>query len=115
MHLDLSSRSRLRASLAVALVGAFALPVAAHAATKTVIAGPYKPVKGVFGGNASGDVDAFSLNTVTVHVGDSVRWKFNGFHNVVFPKRGTAAPAFVLPDASAKYTGFNDPAGTPFW
>jgi plastocyanin len=98
----------------VGLVAGLALPAAASAATKNVVAGPLKSVKGVFGGNGTADVDGFSLKTVTVHVGDKVRWSFNGFHTVTFPKKGTTVP-FVLPDATAKYTGFNDPGGTPFW
>lgn len=100
-----------------ALAAAVILPAAsAQAATKTVVAGPLKPVKGVFGGKASGDVDAFSLKTVTVQVGDKVRWKFNGFHTVTFNKKGGKDIPFVIPDPSgAKYSGINDAAGSPFW
>jgi plastocyanin len=108
--------SRLRLASA-ALIAAFVIvPASAQAATKTVIAGPLKSAKGVFGGNATGDVDGYSLGTVTVHVGDKVRWKFNGFHSVTFPKKGSGVIPFVLPDASgAKYSGVNDFAGAPFW
>ncbi len=107
--------SRYRLAL-VALVAAFVLPASAQAATKTVVAGPLHPVKGVFGGNASGDVDGFSLKTVTIHVGDKVRWKFNGFHTVTFPKKHGKDVPFVIPDPSgAKYAGINDAAGNPFW
>jgi plastocyanin len=98
-----------------ALAAALLVPAASQAATKTVVAGPLKPVKGVFGGNASGDADTFSLPTVTIHTGDKVRWKFNGFHTVTFNKKGGGVIPFVVPDATAKYTGFNDPAGAPFW
>jgi plastocyanin len=101
--------------VAALVAAAFVVPASAHAATKTVIAGPLKAAKGVFGGKATGDVDGFSLNTVTVHVGDSVRWKFNGFHTVTFPKKGSGAIPFVIPDASAKYSGINDAAGAAFW
>jgi plastocyanin len=108
----MTRRSRLAlAALAAALV----LPASASATTKTVIAGPLKASKGVFGGNATGDVDGYSLKTVTVHVGDSVRWKINGFHSITFPKRGGSVLPFVIPDASAKYSGINDAAGAPFW
>src|SRR5919201_33677 len=107
-------RSRTRLALA-ALAVALILPTSAQAATKTVVAGPLKAVKGVFGGNATGDVDGYSLKTVTVHVGDKVRWKINGFHRVTFPKKGSGALPFVIPDASAKYSGVNDAAGAPFW
>jgi plastocyanin len=100
---------------ALAILALLALPAAAHAATKTVVAGPYKPVKGVFGGNATGDVDGFSLRTVTIHVGDKVRWKFNGLHNVVFPAPKGSPPPFTVADPSAKVSGSTDPAGAPFW
>lgn len=113
LHLPRTGSLR-RAGLVIGVMAALVVPATASAATKTVIAGPLKEAKGVFGGNATGDVDGYSLKTVTVHVGDKVRWKFNGFHTVTFPKTGTAVP-FVLPDASAKYTGFNDAAGAPFW
>lgn len=107
----------IRPSLALAaLVAALVVvPASAHAATKTVVAGPLKAAKGVFGGKATGDVDGYSLKTVTIHVGDKVRWKFNGFHTVTFPKGGAAIP-FIIPDpAGAKYSGINDAAGAPFW
>jgi plastocyanin len=107
---------RPRLALAALVAAALVVPASAHAATKTVIAGPLKAAKGVFGGKATGDVDGYSLNTVTVHVGDSVRWKFNGFHTVTFPKKGAGAIPFVIPDPSgAKYGGINDAGGAPFW
>jgi plastocyanin len=106
---------RPRLALAAFVAALIVVPASAHAATKTVIAGPLKSAKGVFGGKATGDVDGYSLKTVTVHVGDKVRWKFNGFHTVTFPKKGGAAIPFVIPDATAKYTGINDAAGAPFW
>jgi plastocyanin len=101
--------------LCAVLAAALLVPVASQAATKTVVAGPLKPVKGVFGRNATADADSFSLPTVTIHTGDSVRWKFNGFHTVTFNKKGSGGIPFVIPDATAKYSGFNDPGGAPFW
>jgi plastocyanin len=101
--------------LCAVLAAALLVPAASQAATKTVVAGPLKPVKGVFGRNSTADADTFSLPTVTIHAGDSVRWKFNGFHTVTFPKRGGGAIPFIIPDATVKYAGFNDPAGAPFW
>jgi plastocyanin len=108
------TRPRLVAAAFVAAL--IILPASAQAATKTVIAGPLKAAKGVFGGNATGDVDGYSLKTVTVHVGDKVRWRFNGFHSVTFPKKGRGVIPLVIPDpAGAKYSGVNDEAGSPFW
>jgi plastocyanin len=107
--------SRYRLAL-VALAAAILLPATAQAATKTVVAGPLKNARGAFGGHATGDVDGFSLKTVTIHVGDKVRWKFNGFHTVTFPKKHGRDIPFVIPDPSgAKYAGINDAAGNPFW
>jgi len=106
---------RPRLALAATLAALVVVPATAQAATKTVVVGPLKAAKGVFGGNGTADVDGYSLGTVKVHVGDKVRWKFNGFHTVTFPKKGSGAIPFVVPDASAKYSGINDAAGSPFW
>jgi plastocyanin len=58
--------------------------------------------------------NAFLRRTLTIHVGDTVRWRFRGFHTVTFPARGDEPPAFVTP-GSAKVTGVTDAAGQPLW
>jgi plastocyanin len=76
-----------------------------------VVAGPIAKPKA-----AQLDFDAFFNKSVTIHVGDSVRWTIDGFHTVSFPARGqTQAPPFVLPIANAVVTGAVDAAGQPFF
>jgi plastocyanin len=100
-----------------ALAGAVAVIGAgnAQAATKTVFAGPAGTAHGVFGPNAAPEANAFSQKTVTIHVGDSVRWVINGFHTVTFRKAGGGDIPFLVTDPTAKYAGFNDALGAPFW
>jgi plastocyanin len=81
----------------------------ALAATKTVSAGPNAKLAGEL------VINDFFRQTVTIHQGDSVKWAFRGFHNVVFPAKGRKAPPFIAPDPVAKYEGFADAAGAPFW
>jgi plastocyanin len=99
----------------VAAIAATTLVPAALAqgATRTVVAGPPGKVAGT---PPDGDSNAFFRKTVTVHVGDKVKWKINGFHTVTVPARGKKPPAFISPDPTgAKVSGVNDAAGTPFW
>jgi plastocyanin len=58
--------------------------------------------------------NAFLRNTITVHVGDTVRWRFRGFHTVTVPVRGKQPPPFTVPTGQ-NVTGAVDPAGTPMW
>ena len=99
---------------AAAVAAAVLVPAAAaHGATRTVIAGPPAKVANV---PADGDTNAFYRKQVTVHVGDRVRWRFNGFHTVTIPAKGEDPPAFIGQDPSGnKITGVNDAAGNPFW
>jgi plastocyanin len=85
----------------------------AQGATRTVVAGPPGKVAGT---PPDGDSNAFYRKTVTVHVGDKVKWKINGFHTVTVPAKGKRPPAFISPDpAGTKISGVNDAAGLPFW
>lgn len=104
----------------VALIGALAvlvIPASASAATKTVAAGPplTKPPAGV---PRYADVNQFFRKTTTVNVGDTVSWKFFGFHTVYFPKKGGpnlyTGSDFLTTDPSRPYND-TDPAGAPFW
>jgi plastocyanin len=102
------------------LVGAFMAlltPATAGAATKTVFAGPAGSAGGTFLRNPpTADLDSFSLQHVTVHVGDRVRWVFRGLHTVTFPQQGGSDIPFVVPDPTGtKYAGIDDAAGAPFW
>jgi plastocyanin len=100
--------------LAGALIGAGLLAAAtggqAAAATKTVYAGPNARLtpKDLV-------VNDFFRRTVTIHQGDSVRWQFRGFHNVVLPRRGQRPPEFLTANRAQPYAGVNDENGQPFW
>ena len=94
-------------SAAVLLLAAFTGQ--ALAATKTVSAGPNAKLAPEL------SINDFFRQTVTIHQGDSVKWTFRGFHNVVFPAKGQKAPPFITVDPSTKYDGFADTAGAPFW
>src|SRR5262249_5419565 len=81
---------------------------------ETVGAGPplTKPPPGV---PEYGDATQFFPKTVTVHAGDTVRWKFFGFHNIYLPKKGGRNIPLLVPDRSRTYAGEVDPVGQPFW
>jgi len=98
----------------VAIAATTLVPAAAaQGATRTITAGPPGKVAGT---PKDGDTNAFYRKSVTVHVGDKVKWKFNGFHTVTIPAKGKPAPAFIGPDPSgATVAGVNDAAGNPFW
>ena len=102
------------AAVGLALAVTLAVPAIAGAATKTVQSGPFGPSAKDFQ-DASGDGNQFFRRTVTIHKGDSVRWKINGFHTVTFVQGGVEAPPLVLPDPANPVTGSLDAAGVPFW
>jgi len=106
--------SRKRGFAVAAIAATTLVPAAvADGATRSVVAGPAGKVKGT---PKDGDVNAFYRKTVTVHVGDKVKWAFAGFHTVTFPAKGKKPPPFVGPDpAGTKIAGVNDAAGNPFW
>jgi plastocyanin len=100
----------------LALVATFslALPAAAGAATKNVEAGPFGSQAKRFGA-AAGDANQYFRRVVTIHKGDKVQWKINGFHSVTFQPEGDPAPGLVTPDAANPVAGVNDFNGVPFW
>src|SRR4051794_5735449 len=59
------------------------------------------------------DAIDFFPHTVTVHVGDSVKFLPTAFHNVDIPAKGKPPLSLLLTGAFA--TGVNDAAGQPFW
>lgn len=104
--------------LVVLLAAGAALAVAdgAQAATKVVYAGAAGSGGGVFTQTSPAELNTFSQKTVTIHVGDKVKWIFNGFHTVTFPQRGGGDIPFAIPDpAGVKVTGVTDAANNPFW
>ena len=96
---------------AITLVVLLAVPTVASAATKTVQAGPPGSQTAQFQ-DAFGDANNFFRKVTTIHKGDSVKWKINGFHNVLFPQAGVEVPALIVPDPSSLVTGVLD-AATP--
>ena len=100
-----------------AMIAALALmivPASAAAATKTTTAGPpitKTPPPGV---PPYADATQFFPSTTTIHVGDSVKWKFDGFHSVYFPKKGGKNARLAIGDPARKYND-TDPAGAPYW
>jgi plastocyanin len=103
---------RILAAAAAAACCVAAVPAGASAATVTAFAGA---------DGASPDPapqytpNAFFRRTLTIHVGDSVRWQFRGFHTVTIPARGQAAPGFVAVNPAAPVSGVRDAAGNAFW
>ena len=89
-------------------------PAAAEAATKTVQAGPFGAKAKQFQ-DAFGDANAYFRRTVTIHKGDKVRWKINGFHSVTFVPDTATFPALIVPDPSTPVAGVKDAAGADFW
>ncbi|HEX3833260.1 MAG TPA: hypothetical protein VHW04_14885 [Solirubrobacteraceae bacterium] len=112
---------RTACALAAALVGAVAIPAAALAKSKAVFVGPPPSIVKIappllpknFTPTYNPDVNAFFRTKTTVHVGDTVSFKFRGFHTVDLPgSAGTPLPTIV--PGSTVATG-NDAAGNPFW
>ena len=104
------SRKALAAGGLAAAVLALA-PGLAAAATRTVIVGaddstPNAP--------AQFEANRFLRKTLTIHSGDTVRWRFRAFHTVTVPASGQAPPPFTVPTGFA-VAGANDAAGKPFW
>jgi plastocyanin len=112
------------AFLAAAMV---ALPSAASALTKSVYAGVPKSqtkklatsllgkgVKALVKKYSPGFA-AFSIRTVTINKGDTVKWVglSTNFHTVDLP--GTSGHGFPLTVAGKTVTGIDDFAGNPFW
>src|SRR6187200_1082938 len=107
----------MNARIASALVGtaavALALPAASSAATKTVQIGPFGSASTAFQAALS-DANQYFRKTITIHKGDKVKWKNNGFHTVTFAPKGEE-PGLVVPDPTTPISGVNDAAGNPFW
>jgi plastocyanin len=99
---------------AAAAVAALLAPAAAQAATKTVYAGT--PPKGALAGVPPTTVDnAFYPSKIKVHAGDSISYKFLGFHNVFFPPKGKPAPAFAVISPAGPVSGAKDAGGSDMW
>jgi plastocyanin len=92
---------------------ALLVPAAAQAADKVVTVGPPKPLAKA-GAPASADDNAFYPKKVKVARGETLQFKFAGFHNVMFVPKGQDAPRLEAPDPANPISGLNDAAGNPF-
>jgi len=104
--------SRLIAPAALLAAGLL-VPAGAQAATKTVSAGI--PVAKAQAMPPESTGNAFYPKAVKVNAGDKVAFKIAGLHNVVFPAKGDAAPAFHAPNPAAPVAGVKDATGADFW
>jgi len=104
------TRRVLAATGAAAAIAALT-PGVAGAATRTVFAGGDGVVRNA---PAQFSPNAFLRETITVHKGDTVRWRFRGFHTVSVPAVDKEPPEFTVPTAN-KVSGVLDAAGHPFW
>jgi plastocyanin len=104
-------RTALGGTLALAI--ATASPVAAQAATKTVDLGPPRASQRAIQRTGS-DVNDFFPHRVTIHVGDTVRFRPANFHTVDLPGRRTRKLPIITPTGQP-IAGSTDAAGAPFW
>ena len=82
---------------------------AAEAANKSVFAGPPRPVKTLPKGV---DLTHFFPQHIKVAQGRSIDFNIRGLHTITFLGKKEFPPFFV---PSGAVSGFNDPAGNPFW
>jgi len=107
--------SRTRAG---ALIGASALLIAvpgvAEAKTKSVYMGtpPTKAAKALE--PLGTDVNDYFPHTISINVGDKVKFLPVGFHTVDLPARGSQSLAFAAPNGTT-VAGSNDAMEQPFW
>ena len=102
------------AAVAVGLTMAFALPTGALAATKQVYMGTPPSAQKTFQEKYGIDVNDFFPHTISVHVGDSVRFVPSGFHTVDFPPKGEEDLPVFAPTGQT-VAGATDALGNPFW
>jgi plastocyanin len=74
------------------------------------VPGPSQKALGKYGA----DANEFFPTGTTVHVGDSVRFVPNGFHDVNLPKKGGGPNALFVPTGQ-KIAGAVDAAGAAYW
>ena len=104
-------RTVAAAAVTVFIACASASPVSA--ATKTVDVGGH----GFNGAPKNLQALAFLRSVVSVHVGDSVRFKIQGglIHTATFVPRGQAIPSLAALDPANPVSGVTDANGKPFW
>ena len=86
----------MRAATVLVIFGASALPLRATPATNwTVIVGGHPADNSVY-------ANGFYPRELTIHVGDTVTWQFDGFHNVAFLS-GAPPPQFAIQEGGKTY------------
>src|SRR3954471_4445910 len=97
------------------MAASLVFPVAAHAAVvKKVYEGlPTKDQKKFLAVPYEADAIDFFPHTVTIHVGDSVKFLPTAFHNVDIPAKGKKPLSLLVPTGTN--ANVNDAAGRPFW
>src|SRR5689334_25435274 len=101
---------RCLTALVIATVAAALAVPAAGAKTKVVFTGGPPPKASQAGGvkfPAALDLNGFFRRTITIHVGDSVKWVFSKrvVHTVTFLPPGQKRPTLETPDAAHPYSG----------
>ncbi len=103
-----TSQRRIAIALGACAAGLVAAPAALGAAA------PFTVTVGGFDAARSADLDGFYPRNAVVREGDTLTFRFAGFHTVLFPARGTKPPDPVAP-VGAPTPATNDPAGAPYW
>jgi plastocyanin len=99
---------------AVATMAAgLALPAAAQAKTKDVLMGPPPATAKKLGDTVT--ANAYFPNTVTINVGDSVKFAAAGFHTLDIPNKGGDDTLTLFAPNGTKVADAKDANGAPFW
>jgi plastocyanin len=103
------------ACLAASAAALLLLPTAAQAKsrTKTVDMGVPAASQDQFN-KLGADVNDFFPHSITIRVGDRIRFRPVGFHSVDIPKRGRAPLPLITPTGKT-IAGVNDADGKAFW
>ncbi len=99
---------RIAIAVGVCAAGLVAAPAALGAAA------PFTVTAGGLDAARSADLDGYYPRNAIVREGDTLTFRFAGFHTVVFPARGTKPPGPIAP-VGAPTPATNDPAGAPYW
>jgi plastocyanin len=96
-----------------AAICTLAAPVAAQAATKSVFMGTPPSAQKAIGDQNQSDANAFFPKTISVNVGDKVKFQPVGFHTVDLVAKGKKPTPLVSP--TGQKATETDAAGNPFW
>ena len=108
----------------VTCAAALMFAASATAATRTVYAGsPGKLTQKIasklipnvksFVGKYNPDINNFFNQRLTIHAGDTVSFRIEGFHTIDLPGSSNSDLPLIAPNGTT--TGVNDAAGSPFW